>query len=116
MDFRSAQLLLKNAEEKELYTNLIQQLNKDLIRANTELQFAATTKPEYLIETLRIFIKDLMLKRFPDYLNLLYVIDVSERTLKKMNDTPPELIIDTVVLLILKREWQKVYYKSIRKN
>jgi hypothetical protein len=44
--------------------------------------------------------------KFAEYLNLLYIIDVSEDEVKKM-DGSDLVILASKSLLILKREWQK---------
>ena len=103
--------LLNGVQSNQLYQAFIQQLNKDFIRANIELQITSGTNPEELLKTLQVLIKELMLYRHSDYFNLLYAIDVSEKELKKVNDSSSDVIIDTIILLILKREWQKVWYK-----
>jgi hypothetical protein len=44
--------------------------------------------------------------KFAEYLNLLYIIDVSEDEVKKM-DGSDLVILGASLFLILKREWQK---------
>jgi hypothetical protein len=45
--------------------------------------------------------------KFAEYLNLLYIIDVSEDEVKKMDGSDLVILAGAVSFLILKREWQK---------
>jgi hypothetical protein len=103
---------LANAKETSLFINLVHQINKDLLRANLELQIPITILPKDLVVTLTLFLKDLMLYRYADYLNLMYIVDISENQLKQLDQIATEKIPQETTLLFLKREWQKVYYKN----
>ena len=54
----------------------------------------------------------LLLENFDDYLNVLYIIDIPEKSFEKINDTDVIEVSKDVAFLILKREFQKVWYKS----
>jgi hypothetical protein len=45
-------------------------------------------------------------------LNLLYIIDVSEEEVKKLDGSDISILSGQVSFLILKREWQKVWFRS----
>ena len=49
--------------------------------------------------------------KFTDYLNLLYIIDVSEHQIKQLDGDDTVNLAEQVSFLILKREWQKVWYR-----
>ena len=53
-----------------------------------------------------------MLDRFTDYLNVLYIVDVSEKSIKEIQAIDPIEIADQVSFLILKREYQKVWFRN----
>lgn len=104
--------VITEAQKLQLYKQLIIQLNKDLVLANTELQFPANTNPDNLTSGLANFLTELIQHRFSDYLNLLYVVDVSEREAKQITSTNLEDVVLKITFLILKREWKKVWYKN----
>lgn len=104
--------LIAKANQFKLYAKLVQQLNKDLALANIDLAFDDRILPTSLKLILFEKIYELLTKRFMDYLNLLYVVDVSEENIKKLDSNDMMQLSENVVFLILKREWQKVYYKN----
>lgn len=94
-----------------LYKNLIQQLNKDLLYANVDLEFDSEVLPTSLKLILQETVYNLINERFADYLNLLYIIDVPEHKVKQLDGSDALKLSDQVTFLILLREWQKVWYK-----
>lgn len=106
------QELLSLAEAEELYKKLVLQLNKDLAYANTELSFEPDIKPQKLKRDLHELVYVLVNERFADYLNLLYIIDVSETKVRQLDGSDLVKLSEQVTFLILKREWQKVWYKN----
>ncbi|MBC7641800.1 MAG: hypothetical protein H7174_05590, partial [Flavobacterium sp.] len=46
------------------------------------------------------------------YLNLLYIIDVPEDQIKKLDGSDIEELSAQVAFLILKREWMKVWFRN----
>ncbi|HXJ97797.1 MAG TPA: hypothetical protein VNJ50_03035 [Gelidibacter sp.] len=105
--------LVNKANQLDLYPKLIQQLNKDLALANIDLDFSADALPSSLKLLLHEKIYKLIQEKFMDYLNLLYIIDVSEEEIKKLDGNDVMQLSENVMFLILKREWQKVYYRSV---
>ena len=104
--------LISEAESLDLYKKLILQLNKDLLYANVDLEFDKETLPTSLKFILHETIFNLIQNKFSDYLNLLYIVDVSELKIKALDGSDVLKLSDDVTFLILQREWQKVWYKS----
>jgi len=104
--------LLKQASKEELYQKLIFQLNKDFLYANIELNLDEDILPSSLKLILHETIFKLIQEKFADYLNLLYIIDVSEEKIKQLNTSDALKLSEQVAFLILKREWQKVWFRN----
>lgn len=107
----STQLLLTISEEN-LYPKLITQLNRDFNLAGIDEEFYLNIKPETLLNYLNTIVYNLRNHNYPDYLNLLYRVDVSEIQLKQIENTDLEQMSNQVSLLILKRECQKVLIRN----
>jgi hypothetical protein len=104
--------LLANAEIENLYLNLIVQINKDFNLANEAVDFPLSISPNELKLELHEKIYRLIQYKFAEYLNLLYIIDVSEDEIKKLDGSDLVILAEQVAFLILKREWQKVWFKN----
>src|SRR5690606_22008149 len=100
------------AKQLNLYQKLVQQLNKDLLYANINLQFEDDVLPSSLKLLLHETIYKLIQEKFTDYLNLLYIIDVSEKQIKQLDGSDILQLSENVAFLILKREWQKVWLRN----
>jgi hypothetical protein len=50
--------------------------------------------------------------KFAEYLNLLHIIDVPEDQIKKLDGSDLVVLGEQVAFLILKREWQKVWFRN----
>jgi hypothetical protein len=50
--------------------------------------------------------------KFAEYLNLLYIIDVPEETVKQLDGSDLVELSEQVAFLILKREWMKVWFRN----
>ena len=109
---RTFEDLVAKANQADLYKNLIKQLNKDLKYANVNLEFDEEVLPLSLKLLLHETIYKLIQEKFTDYLNLLYIIDVSEEKIRQLDGNDTLRMSEEVTFLILKREWQKVYYRS----
>lgn len=105
-------LLLQEAEKETLYVNLIVQLNKDFNLANEAVDFPISLNPDELKVQLHEKIYRLIQYKFAEYLNLLYIIDVSEEEIKKLDGSDLVILAEQVAFLILKREWQKVWFRN----
>jgi hypothetical protein len=104
--------LISEANALNLYKKLIVQLNKDLLYANIDLEFDKETLPTSLKLVLHETIFYLIQNKFSDYLNLLYIIDVSELKIRALDGNDAVKLAEDVTFLILQREWQKVWYKA----
>jgi hypothetical protein len=108
----STDLLFKEAEKESLYLRLVEQINKDFNLANEGIDFPKSISPEELKIQLHEKIYRMINYKFAEYLNLLYIIDVSEDEIKKLNGSDLVILAENVVFLILKREWQKVWFRN----
>ena len=104
--------LISEANGLQLYQNLVKQLNKDFLLANIDLDFDEEILPTSLKLILHETIFHLIQEKFADYLNLLYIIDVSESEIRKLDGNDTLKLSNDVTFLILQREWQKVWYKK----
>ena len=104
--------LISEAHGLQLYKNLVKQLNKDFLLANIDLDFDEEILPTSLKLILHETIFHLIQEKFTDYLNLLYIIDVSESKIRKLDGNDTLKLSEDVTFLILQREWQKVWYKK----
>ncbi|PKA97624.1 hypothetical protein B0O79_1292 [Flavobacteriaceae bacterium MAR_2009_75] len=112
MNFPDSASLLQNAQENFLYDKLVFQIRKDFGLANIHIDIPDSIMPNTLIGSLREKIYFLIMERFPEYLNLLYVIDVPEREFKKIQVTDVVEVAEQVSFLVLIREMQKVWFKK----
>ena len=108
----SADLLLTEATKESLYFDLIAQINKDFNLANEAIDLLQSISPEELKLQLHDKIYRMIQYKFAEYLNLLYIIDVSEDEIKKMDGSDIVQLAEQVLFLILKREWQKVWFRN----
>ncbi|WP_396602348.1 hypothetical protein [Algibacter sp. R77976] len=104
--------LIEAANQLDLYKKLIQQLNKDFLLANVDLDFHEEVLPTSLKLMLHETVYKLIQEKFSEYLNLLYIIDVSEKQVKALNGDDTLKLSEDVAFLILKREWQKVWFRN----
>lgn len=105
--------LIDQANQLNLYKKLILQLNKDLLLANIDLDFHEEVLPSSLKLILHETVCKLIQEKFTDYLNLLYIIDVPETQVKALDSNDVIKLSEDVAFLILKREWQKVWFKNM---
>jgi len=103
--------LITQADKENLYNKLIKQLNKDFLLANIDLDFDEDLLPTSLKFLLHETVFNLIQEKFAEYLNLLYIIDVSESKVKQLDGSDVVELSEQVTFLILQREWQKVWYR-----
>jgi hypothetical protein len=106
------EILISQATALDLYQKLILQLNKDLVYANIDLGFDEETLPTSLKLVLQDTVFHLIQNKFSDYLNLLYIVDVSELKIRALDGHDMVRLSEDVTFLILQRLWQKVWYKT----
>lgn len=103
--------LLNLSEVENLYVHLIEQLNKDFQLANVSENFNIKASPDQLKRELFTILLNLITNQYDDYLNLLYRIDVPENELAKLKNDNLKTNIEEITYLVLKREYQKVWFK-----
>lgn len=104
--------LIEKANELDLYKKLIIQLNKDFLLANIPIDFHEEILPSSLKFLLHETVYKLIQEKFTEYLNLLYIIDVPEFRIKELDGSDTLKLSEEVSFLILKREWQKVWFRN----
>jgi hypothetical protein len=109
---KNSDLVLSEAQSQNLYPKLLEQINKDFNLANEAIDFPMSTSPSELKIQLHEKIYRLIQYKFAEYLNLLYIIDVSENEIKKLDGSDLVQLAEQVSFLILKREWMKVWFRS----
>jgi len=108
----SIEILFLEAESVNLYEQLVLQLNKDFNLGNEPLDFPASISSLELKNQLHEKIYKLIQYKFDAYLSLLYIIDVSEAEIKKLDGSDVLKLSEQVCFLVLKREWQKVWFRN----
>ncbi|PXY45591.1 hypothetical protein [Flavobacterium hydrophilum] len=108
-------LLFEEAQKDSLYLNLVEQLNKDFNLANEGIDFPLSIVPGELKIQLHEKIYRMIQYKFAEYLNLLYIIDVPENEIKQLDGSDLVVLAEEVSFLILKREWQKVWFRNFYK-
>lgn len=105
--------LIAQANNENLYNELVKQLNKDFLLANIDLDFDEDILPTSLKFLLHETVFKLIQEKFAEYLNLLYIIDVPEHKIKQLDGSDVVSLSEQVTFLILLREWQKVWYRHM---
>ncbi|MCM4169248.1 hypothetical protein KCTC52924_00689 [Arenibacter antarcticus] len=110
--FPNSTALLIYAQENKLYQDLVLQLRKDFVLANVGLDFPDTISPMDLKTVVHEKVYYLIMEKFAEYLNVLYIIDVPEKAIKAIKTNDVVEISREVSFEILKREWQKVWFRN----
>ncbi len=108
--------LVEEANTLNLYKKLIAQLNKDFLYANIDLDLSDEILPTSLKLILGETVFQLIQEKFAEYLNLLYIIDVPENVIKQLKGDDTLQLAKQVAFLIIKREWQKVWFRNEYSN
>jgi hypothetical protein len=104
--------LLSEAENENLYSKLIEQLNKDFNFANEPIDFPQSTSPYELKVQIHEKIYRLIQYKYAELLNLLYIIDVPEENVKQLDGSDTVELAEQIAFLVLKREWMKVWFRN----
>lgn len=104
--------LITEANQLNLYKKLLLQLNKDFLLANIFFDLEEEISPSNLKLLLHETIYKLIQENFSEYLNLLYIVDVSEKQVKALDGSDTLKLSEAVSFLILKRVWQKVWFRN----
>lgn len=108
----NSEQLMHIALEDSLFKKLIQQAEKDFILANVPLKMPLVIDALGFIALVREKVYYLMMEHFAEYLNLMYIIDIPEKDFQHIEITDTIDVADQVTLLILKREYKKVWYRN----
>nr|WP_299073961.1 hypothetical protein [uncultured Allomuricauda sp.] len=111
-NFNNSMEVLEVAQKEMLYKNLLLQLKKDFELANVRLSFSMDVGPAELKDTLKEKIYFLLLENIPEYQNLLYIVDIPEHKITELKSLDIVDVSEEVCFLLLKREWQKVWFKN----
>lgn len=111
-NFTNSVELLEVAQKEQLYKKLVLQLKKDFELANVPIKLSADIPPAELKALIHEKVYVLIVEKFDQYLNLLYVVDISENEVRKITASDAVDISAEVSFLLLKREWQKVWFKN----
>ncbi|UMB53395.1 hypothetical protein MKD41_13795 [Lutibacter sp. A64] len=108
-------VLQEAVETKNLELKLIEQLNKDFHLSGISKFFDVTSSFENLKDELSVTLLNLIQFKYDDYLNLIYRIDLSEKELAIITNSNLTDVVNQLVFLILKREFQKIWFKQYYK-
>jgi hypothetical protein len=104
--------LLQQAQAEDLYAALIDQLNKDFNLANDPVDFPKSTNPLELKIQLQEKIYRMISFKYAEFLSLLYIIDVAEDEVKRLDGSDLQILSHHISFLVLKREWQKIWFRK----
>jgi len=104
--------IITTSESLQLYPKLILQLNKDFQRAAIDESISGFISPSELKVKLHEIVFHLIQNHYSEYLNLLYIIDVSEEKIRNIKTEDIGEISKKIAYLILLREWQKVWFRE----
>lgn len=116
-DFDTPEALLAYAGELGLRASLLAQVRKDFERASVPLPKGGSssegeaTDPEW-VQGLQESLYRLLMEDFDGYLNLMYAADIPEREFRTLEVTDAVDVARQVALLLLRREWQKVWSRA----
>lgn len=110
--FQNGEDLMEYAKNQGMYGALVAQIKKDFSRVNLELLLAVDSQPKVLKAVLWENVYLLLMERFPEYLNVMYAVDIPEHAFKNLVITDTVDVAEQVTFLILNRELQKVSSKE----
>ncbi|WP_396632260.1 hypothetical protein [Maribacter sp. R86514] len=108
----NSEQLMQVAIGDSLFDKLKHQVEKDFVLANIPLQIPEKLDHAEFIALIREKVYYLMMEHFAEYLNLMYIIDIQESAFQNIEITDTVDVADQVTLLILKREYKKVWYRN----
>ena len=103
---------LTTAENKDFLQKMILQVKKDVQMVGSDLELDPDATADELVRILQTFLLGLIKNDFTTYVNLLYRIDIPEQEILGLQDMEVRDVARSVSLLILKKEWQKVWFRS----
>ncbi|MGB5554441.1 MAG: hypothetical protein WBM83_07270 [Flavobacteriaceae bacterium] len=111
-DHMSSMRVLQTAQKEERYMQLVVQLLKDFRLANISVDFTPLISTEDLKRIVHEKVYYLIMEKFNDYLNLMYVIDIPEKSFKNAKFADVVEFSEKATYFILQRELQKVRLKE----
>ncbi len=103
---------LTDTKEKEILPNIIMQINKDLQLSGNQYEIDEKDTAQQLVTDLGNIIQKLLQTDFSGLLNLFYRMDIPESLLLKMMNETPDDLTQNLTLLVLKKEWMKVWLRN----
>ncbi|MGK0495504.1 MAG: hypothetical protein ACJAU2_001895 [Maribacter sp.] len=114
--FSDSESVMNYTQSQGLYSALVAQVKRDFMRVNLELALGVNPQPKELQTVIREKIYLLLMERFPEYLNVMYVVDIPERAFKNLEIKDTVDVAEQVTFFILKRELQKLELKEKYKS
>lgn len=105
------EILLK-ADAEGKFKKLLKQLEKDIQRAGLDREFDLGQRPATVARNLIAQLFSLIVSDFERYLNLLYLIDISEKAIKALPAQHVDELAKAVSILIVRRELLKISRQS----
>ncbi|WP_146052695.1 hypothetical protein [Aquimarina sp. I32.4] len=102
---------IDEVSESDLYPKFLMQLQKDFDRAGIDYSIKSKMPRDLFSEMVHVLL-DKLQNAFNEYLNLLYAVDVSESKIRAIKSEDSVEITEYATYLILKREWQKVWFRN----
>jgi len=104
--------LLTLVSDQGLYQDLLQQLKKDFELSGISIQLEPTISEISLLKELQFQIKQLIDTNFDAFLQLLYRVDIPEKSMQSNDIQDSDIVATKTTFIILEREWKKVYYRK----
>lgn len=109
----AVQFLENRLSNEALLHQMLQQLNKDFqLAVDSSIVFKSVT-PETLVEEVYQCLVNITSTSVSKFSSLLYRIDVSETDVEALKGISLDEYLQKLTFLILKREFQKVYFRNI---
>jgi len=105
-------ILLDQVQKEKLMQELVKQINKDASLSGIDFYLNEDSTVENIVDNLNNLITGLIKNDFNGYVNFLYRIDVSESELVKIREMDLNDLSKNITILLLKKEWQKVWFKN----
>ena len=107
------QFLEDKLSNERLFELMVQQLNKDFqLAVDSSIEFTSTT-PSELVEEVYARLVKITSTSVSKFSSLLYRVDVSEVEVDAIKGVSFEEYLQQLTFLILKRIFQKVYFRNI---
>ncbi len=104
--------LLSLVTNEGLFTDLLNQLQKDFELSGLSFEYTNSITTPTLIEKLQKKIARLVQTNFDAYLQLLYRIDIPEKMMHSDEMQDSVELAKKSTFVILQREWEKVYFRK----